>query len=113
MDKLREVPDALNPSSGSVHICFTKFFYDLIYFCFNLQYYVWNGEILYELPRKLRKDNRSKKIMLNLSVAIGLVDLVFITGMQDYSAESQVGCKVCPMYLLLSANGLKINKWTE
>ena len=52
-------------------------------------WWVWNV-----LPwRRLRRDHPAK-ILINLCVAIGLVNVIFLVGVQNYTSQSTVGCKV-------------------
>ncbi|XP_053396684.1 adhesion G-protein coupled receptor G6-like isoform X2 [Mercenaria mercenaria] len=55
--------------------------------------------------RKLRRDNPSK-ILMNLCLSIGFVDIVFLIGVQEYSGKSDAGCKIVAIllhYFLLTA----------
>jgi hypothetical protein len=43
--------------------------------------------------RKLRVNNPSK-ILINLCLALAVVNVIFLVGMQEYTLESHIGCKV-------------------
>ncbi|XP_012944090.1 adhesion G-protein coupled receptor G4 [Aplysia californica] len=55
--------------------------------------------------RKLRRDNPSK-ILVNLCLALLFSNLVFLVGMQDYTFDSEIACKIVAVllhYFLLSS----------
>ena len=48
---------------------------------------------MFLIPRELRKGD-AKKILVNLCIALLLVNIVFSFGMQEYSYDGDVSCKV-------------------
>lgn len=61
--------------------------------------------ITYFMFRKLRTNNPSK-ILINLCIALAITNIIFLIGMQDYTLDNEIGCKIVAVslhYVLLSA----------
>ncbi|CAG2222329.1 ADGRG6 [Mytilus edulis] len=61
--------------------------------------------LTYFMFRKLRVNNPSK-ILINLCMALAVTNVIFLVGMQEYTLDNYIGCKIVAValhYVLLSA----------
>ncbi|CAC5372501.1 unnamed protein product [Mytilus coruscus] len=61
--------------------------------------------LTYFMFRKLRVNNPSK-ILINLCMALAVTNIIFLVGMQEYTLDNDIGCKIVAValhYVLLSA----------